>query len=210
VAELIGLGRKGPAEAGRIEVLDAAATVFRERGFRATSVDDIAEVLGSTKGRIYHYYRSKADIFLDVLLLAMSDLLARVEPIAQRADLPPDERLRAAADMHARVMMTSSARSQVAVQGTEMHLMQDAGVKQQAALRSFITMRDEYEQYFADMIADGTRQGMFRGIEPRLGAKAVLGALNWLNMWYRPSADGAEVDGIATEFAAFAVNGLRA
>jgi AcrR family transcriptional regulator len=204
-----GLGRKGPAEAGRMEVIEAAATVFMERGLLATSVDDIAEVLGSTKGRIYHYYRSKTDIFLDVLTVAMSDLLARIEPIVKQRDVPADERLREAAEMHARVMMTKSARSRVAVQGAEMHLMQDAGVKQRAALELFIEMRDEYEQHFADMVAEGTGQGLFRPVEPRLAAKELLGALNWINMWYRPSAGGEEVDGIAQEFSLFVVNGLR-
>jgi AcrR family transcriptional regulator len=208
--QMIALSRRGPAEQGRIEVVEAAATVFMERGFRATSMDDIAEVLGSTKGRIYHYYRSKTDIFLDVLILAMSDLLGELEPIVTRGDLAPDARLRAAAEMHARVMMTKSARSRVAVQGAEMHLMrEDTGVKQRAALGSFIEMRDEYEQHFADMVAEGVRRGVFRGIPPRLATKALLGSLNWINMWYRPGAEGLAVDRIAGEFADFVVNGLR-
>lgn len=203
-----GMGRKGPAEAGRSEVLDAAATVFMERGFTATSVDDIAEVLGSTKGRVYHYYRSKADIFLDLLMLAMGDLLERVRPIAEQKHLPPDQRLRAAARMHASVMMTQSARSRVAVQGTEMHLMQDAGAKQRQALQEFVRMRDEYEWYFADMVADGVASGVFRDVEPRWAAKPVLGALNWINMWYRPRP-GQDVEQMADDFAVFVVNGLR-
>lgn len=203
-----GLGRRGPADAGRLEVLDAAAAVFMERGFKATSVDDIAEVLGSTKGRIYHYYRSKADIFLDLLMLAMSDLLERIRLIAEMTELPPSERLQAAARMHALVMMTESARSRVAVQGAEMHLMQDAGARQRQALQSFVQMRDDYEQYFADMVSEGVATGEFRDVPPRLAAKPVLGALNWINMWYRPRP-GDDVAAIAEEFALFVVQGLR-
>lgn len=203
-----GLGRRGPAEAGRLEVLDAAAAVFMERGFTATSVDDIAEVLGSTKGRIYHYYRSKADIFLDLLMFAMSDLLERIRPIVERTDLSASERLQMAARMHAFVMMTESARSRVAVQGAEMHLMQDAGAKQREALQSFVQMRDEYEQHFADMVDDGVATGEFRDLPPRLAVKPVLGALNWINMWYRPRP-GEDVAAMADEFALFVVQGLR-
>lgn len=203
-----GLGRKGPAEAGRLEVLDAAATVFMERGFAATSVDDIAEVLGSTKGRVYHYYRSKADIFLDLLMLAMSDLTEQMQPIVERSDLGPAERLHAAARMHALSMMTQTARSRVAVQGAEMHLMQDTGAKQRDALQRFVTMRDAYEQYFADIVAEGIRQGVFREVEPRWASKPILGALNWINMWYRPRA-GEDVQRMADDFAVFVVNGMR-
>lgn len=203
-----GLGRKGPAQSGRLEVLEAAAAVFMERGFTATSVDDIAEVLGATKGRVYHYYRSKMDIFVDLLMLAMSDLLERIRPIAAQTELSPDERLRDAAHMHAMVMMTQSARSRVAIQGTEMHLMQDAGAKQREALQVFVRMRDEYEQHFADMVAEGVAKGIFRPVEPRWAAKPILGALNWINMWYRPRA-GEDVEQMAREFALFVVNGLR-
>ncbi len=196
-----------------MEVLEAAATVFMDRGFTATSVDDIAEVLGATKGRIYHYYRSKADIFLDLLNLAMTDLLERIRPIAARTDLLPSERLRAAARMHALVMMTQSARSRVAVQATEMLLMQDVGAKQRAALEEFVRMRDEYEQCYAAMVEEGIAKGEFRAMPPRLAAKPVLGALNWINMWFRPregqQAQGDPVvESIADQFADFVVAGL--
>jgi AcrR family transcriptional regulator len=203
-----GLSRKGPAESGRLEVLEAAATVFADRGFMATTVDDIADVLGSTKGRIYHYYRSKSDIFVDLLVLAMDDLLSQVRPIQEKIDLPADERLLEAARMHARVIMTQSARSRVAVQGTETWLMQDAAAKQREALRYFVQLRDEYEQCFADLIAEGVAEGTFREIDPRTATKPIFGALNWINMWYRPRGTDA-VEPLADEFATFCVNGLR-
>lgn len=203
-----GLSRKGPAESGRHEVLEAAATVFVERGFMATTVDDIAEVLGSTKGRIYHYYRSKSDIFVDLLVLAMEDLISRIRPIQAMSELPADERLLEAARMHARVMMTQSARSRVAVQGTETWLMQDGAAKQRDALGYFVELRDEYEQSFADLIAEGIAEGIFREVDPRLATKPIFGALNWINMWYRPRA-GDPIEPLADEFATFCVNGLR-
>jgi AcrR family transcriptional regulator len=204
-----GLSRRGASERGRLQVLEGAAEAFNKRGYAATSIDDIAEVLESTKGRIYHYYRSKADIFLDVLTLSLGDLLARIKPIAARDDLAPDRRLAEAARMHATVMMTQSALSRVAIQGAEMHLMQNAGVKQRAALDVFIAMRDEYEQYFASIIDEGVQAGYFREVRPRVATKPVLGALNWINMWYRPGHSGPPIDEIAEEFATFVVNGLR-
>jgi AcrR family transcriptional regulator len=204
-----GLSRRGASERGRLQVLEGAAEAFNRRGYAATSIDDIAEVLESTKGRIYHYYRSKADIFLDVLTLSLGDLIARIKPIAARDDLPPDRRLAEAARMHATVMMTQSALSRVAIQGAEMHLMQDAGAKQRDALDVFIAMRDEYEQYFAAIIDEGVQAGYFRDVAPRVATKPVLGALNWINMWYQPGHSGPPIDEIAEEFATFVVNGLR-
>src|SRR5690606_28585020 len=85
--------RPGASDEARADILKAAATAFNERGYDATSIDDVADLLGASKGRIYHYYRSKADIFLDLHLEALRVLMERVRPIANRADLGPAERV---------------------------------------------------------------------------------------------------------------------
>src|SRR5690554_6407230 len=87
------LARPQASDAAREEILDAAALAFMQKGFTATSIDDVADSLGATKGRIYHYYRSKTDIFIDVHLEALRQLLENVGAIALRKELPPDRRL---------------------------------------------------------------------------------------------------------------------
>src|SRR5690606_29334159 len=72
----------------REEILRTAAELFMEFGFSATSIDAVAERLGSTKGRIYYHYRSKADLFFDVQVSAMNRLASEVEPIARSASSP--------------------------------------------------------------------------------------------------------------------------
>lgn len=188
-------------------VLEAAATVFADRGYKAATIDDIAEELRSSKGRIYHYYRAKGDIFVDLLVYAMEDLLQQVEPIMSDELLNPIERIRLATKMHARVMLRENARSRVAIQGTETWLMKDAAAKQRAALAYFVSLRDEYEQYFADAIEAGIEQGNFRAVNPRLATKSVFGVLNWINLWYRPRESDV-VEALAGEFARFCVGGL--
>ena len=66
----------------RQEILKAAAEVFMEFGFAATSIDAVAERMGATKGRIYHYYRSKADLYFDIQIAAVEKLIGEIEPIA--------------------------------------------------------------------------------------------------------------------------------
>lgn len=202
-----GLSRTGPSEKGRIAVLEAAATVFADRGYKAATIDDIAEQLRSSKGRIYHYYRAKGDIFVDLLVYAMEDLLAQVEPIMTDESLNPVERIRRATKMHAKVMLRENARSRVAIQGTETWLMTDAAAKQRAALAYFVSLRDEYEQHFADAISEGIDKGSFRSVNPRLATKSVFGVLNWINLWYRPR-ESDDVESLAEEFARFCVGGL--
>ena len=56
----------------RFEILEAAAACFEERGFASTSIDDVARRLGSTKGRIYHHFSSKTDLFAAVFRAGMA------------------------------------------------------------------------------------------------------------------------------------------
>ena len=103
--------RKPPDEAvraGTEEILDAAAQMFMRRGFAATSIDEIAAVLGSTKGRIYHHYTSKAALFFDVHLFALRRMLAMARPIVE-AEGTPSAKMRALAHAQARVIMTGFA-----------------------------------------------------------------------------------------------------
>lgn len=204
------LTRPSASPAGRREVLEAAAAAFTRRGYAATTIDDIADELGSTKGRVYHYYRAKSDIFLDVLIAGMEELLDRLRPLVEDTAAAPDERLRRMAVAHAMAMMTRTSFQRVAIQGVEMHLLAETGTRSRAAMRRVIALRDEYEDRFAEVIADGARSGAFRAVDPRVATKPILGALNWINMWYRPRRGDEETKArLAEEFARFIVGGLR-
>ena len=65
------------------EILLKAAECFMEQGFHATSIDDVARRLGATKGRIYHHYPSKIELFFDVHREGMARLFEAVEPARQ-------------------------------------------------------------------------------------------------------------------------------
>jgi AcrR family transcriptional regulator len=202
------LSRSGSGP-GQREILEAAATAFTRTGFEATTIDDIADELGATKGRVYHYYRAKADIFLDVVLTGMEELIAGIQPIAASADISSADRLWRMTHHHAGLMMTRNSFQRVAVQAVEMHRLQEHAA-QKDTLQKVIALRDQYEQMFADVIDEGKREGDFRQVDSRLATKPVLGALNWISIWYDPErGDFATVQRVSNEYADFIVNGLR-
>ena len=88
----------------RADILQAAANCFTERGYAQTSIDDVARRLSATKGRIYHHYPSKADLFADVFKTGMDMNYAAVAPYR---DMPgsPIERWRRMATAHVRQMV---------------------------------------------------------------------------------------------------------
>lgn len=191
----------------REEILRAAAELFMEYGYAATSIDAVAERLGATKGRIYHHYPSKADLFFEVQIAAMKRLDEEVEPLA-RGPGNPIERLAAMALRHTQVLLTELPMQKVAVQGLERYLLGKSPTVKR--LRSVIKMRDDYENMFAEVIDEGIRAGLFVDLPPKLATKPFFGALNWATVWYtqRRLQNAQGIDDIAHTLAAYAMRGI--
>lgn len=197
------------ARQSRDEIIRAAAEVFMEFGYAASTIDAVAERLGATKGRIYHYYRSKAELYFDVQIAAMELLLSEIEPLA-RADGTPAERLRRMALRHTEILMIESATQKVAVQGLERNLLAAEAARHVKTLRQIVRMRDEYEQLFAEVIDAGIRSGDFVDLPPRLATKPLFGTLNWVTVWFTPRKLQRREDltAIATTLTDYAMRGI--
>lgn len=202
-------GRPGPAEAGRKAILDAAATAFARKGYLATSIDAIADELGATKGRVYHYYRGKAEIFLDVVVTGMYDLIDDLTPLSQQEGRTPEERIYDMAHLHATLMMLRNHPQRVSVQAVEMRTSPEIAVHREALTEVF-ELRRRYERIFIDVVEEGIAAGEFRQLDSNLAVKSALGSLNWIPIWYTPER-GKEDDvaKVADAFAQFIVNGLK-
>lgn len=201
--------RQEDTSESRQEIIRAAAEVFMEFGYAASTIDAVADRLGATKGRIYHYYRSKAELYFDVQIAAMERLLAEIEPLA-REEGTPAERLRRMALRHTEIMLTESAPQKVAVQGLERNLLAAEAARHVKTLRRIVHMRDEYEQLFAEVIDQGIRDGQFIDLPPRLATKPFFGTLNWVTVWFSPRKLQKPEDlmAIATTLTDFALRGI--
>ncbi len=189
------------------EILRAAAELFMEFGYTATSIDAVAQRLGATKGRIYHHYKSKADLFIEVQIAAMTRINSQIEPIA-RGRGSTVERLSAMALRHMQILLTELPMQKVAVQGLERHLLGASSAAKR--MRAVVKMRDDYEKMFVELIDDGVREGVIVDMPAKLLAKPFFGALNWTTVWYsqRRLQSADTIDDIAHTLAAFALRGL--
>lgn len=193
----------------REEIITAAAAEFMELGFAATSLDAIADRMGCTKGRIYHHFRSKADLFFAIQIRAMQRVDREVVPIATSAGSVVD-RLQRMARTHATIVMEDYAVQKVAVQGLERHLLGAAAARHTRTLHAIIRMRDEYEQTFREVIEEGMRSGVFVDAPIKFVIKAFFGALNWITVWYTPRRGQTPEDiaSIAEILSDYALRGL--
>ena len=195
----------------RQEIIAAAAKAFMEQGYAATSIDTVAVQLGATKGRIYYHYRSKADLLFDVHREAMHMNLATIRPIASQ-ETSATQRLCEMARAHAYLVINHLPMQRVSVQGIEMHLSGSTTPEQREVLNALIDMRDAYERCFIDVLAAGVDTGEFRALNPRRVVKPLLGALNWMTVWYQPSPDETDETRsvLAQEHADFVLAGVKA
>lgn len=177
---------------GNADILEAAAACFMEQGFSATSIDDVARRLGATKGRIYHYYSSKTDLFFDVHREGMDRLFTAVEAAAV-APGPAGVRLGRMLEAHALASMENHTYIAVVVQGVHMHRMAATTPAQRRTLDAVMDMRRRYEDLFRRMLEAGMEDGSATVSNPSVAIKAALGAINWMSVWYRPK-EGETVD----------------
>jgi AcrR family transcriptional regulator len=175
----------------RQQIEDVASKLFRERGYAGTSVRDIAQELNLQGGSLYAHVASKEDVLWAIVIRAADHFQALVGPIAA-SDVAPAARLREMIRAHVRVV-TSSQRD-AAVFLHEWRLL-SADRRSAVAAR-----RDAYEGLFRKVISEGSAAKVFRSVDPRLTAMAMLSALNGIATWYRP--DGAlSADQIADQHA---------
>lgn len=180
--------------AGPRDMLDAAAACFMEQGFAATSIDDVARRLNATKGRIYHYYASKTDLFFDVHREGMDRLFVAVARAAAATDGPAGARLAAMLQAHAVAMMENHAFMAVVVQGVHMHRMAPTTPAQRRTLDALMDMRRRFEGLFREMLDAAIADGSARPCTVSVAVKAMLGAINWISIWYRPREGETEAE----------------
>jgi len=182
-----------------VEILRAAAFVFRRRGFSGASVEEIARHLQMTKGNLYYYFRDKEEILyfchdysLDILL----DLLHEVE----RARLSADASLRRLVVAFVHMIIDELA-------GTA--LTQDLQDLSPAHLRRVIRKRDRFDRGIRRVLEKGMRDGTFVRGDAKLQSFAILGAVNYITRWFDPEGRATSQE-IGEAFADFLLAGLGA
>lgn len=160
------------------QILKAAARMFCDKTYHGTTLQDIAREVGMLKGSLYYHITSKERLLADIIAEAVRSLnqgLVRVE----NADLPPERRLREIIQEHVR--FNADFREAGTLFLTERHVL---GSLEMEEVNRIIERRN---QLLGRTLSEAVSRGIFRPVDIRLTALAIIGLCNSLLFWYRPA-----------------------
>jgi AcrR family transcriptional regulator len=186
----------------RQEILRTAARLFQQRGYDATSMNDVAAALKLSKGGLYHHFQSKDEILFEIMNHAMEITQERVlNPVRGIAD--PEERLRALIRLHIEVVLSPRDR-EITVMLHENHPLPPT-------LRKRINSRKkEYIHFLENLIGEVQEKGRQQTkikVSPRAAAFALLGMINWIYQWYKPEGE-LQAQNLAPQFTDLIFGGI--
>ena len=182
----------------REQIEDVASALFSHRGYRATSMRDIARELDIQGASLYAHIPSKEAVLASIVERAADRFHQAIQPIAEGPGTAA-ERLRRMIAAHVEVVASSRERAHVFL----FEWLSLGPERREAVARS----RDAYEDYFTRVIDEGIASGELAPADARMAAIVLLSAMNALAHWYRP--DGRlSPDAIARQYADLFLHGL--
>lgn len=182
----------------RERILERAAQLFTEKGYEATSVQDLAQGLGLSKAALYHHFPNKEALLYEISLRALEGLLASAEPALTEPD--PRTALLRFMEAHGRYLEAHRPFFAAMLQGLESLSPEKR--------QEVVVLRDRYEEGLRAILRRGMAAGRFRPLDPALVGRGLLGMLNWMVRWFRPEGE-LRAEAVARFYFDLALRGLE-
>ena len=161
------------------EILNASLALFSRKGYLRTSLVEIAEEVGITKGGIYHYIEKKEDL---LLLIHQQMVDAFVERFQSASDPNDDPKTRLLKWINAHLGLMRDYKAHIKIFFTELY-----NLEKQSDLNHIVERRDQIYVMLYDIIKDGMKKKQFRNdVNPKIITFLLFGMLNWFYQWYQP------------------------
>lgn len=181
------------------QIEQTATALFKNRGFSATSMRDLANALGIEAASIYSHIRSKEEILQRVCFRMANEFFEAIDQADIRKASASD-RLQAAITAHVQVLTKNTEASAVFLYEWR-HLSEPHHTE-------FLALRDRYEMHFREIIRAGISTGEFKVPDEKFAVLTILSGLNWIHTWYKPEGK-MNAEEIATNLATMLLNGLK-
>ncbi len=181
------------------EIYHIAIQLFKERGYNATTMRDLAAAVGIEAASLYNHIRSKEEILKEICFEMANRYISQMEYI-KNTDWTVTQKISELIRQHVRLMITDTAATHIANYEWK-HLPEPD-------LTEFKNLRHQYEQQLGNIITQGIENQSFRPLNEAVLRYTILSAVRWIGFWYRPDRNISPQD-LEDDMVNFLLNGLK-
>lgn len=182
-------------------ILTEAARLFCEKGYHATSMEDLAAAVGIKKGSLYYYIESKEQLLFEIAELIPPRFVANVMALLEDTQLTAEQKLRTAIERHLELFETETG-----LAWSRVFLLEYRSLPAEHR-GGLLEQRRQYENVLRRLIADGVERGEFAPVDVAMVTRAILGMCNWAIEWYSTTGKLSSKE-IAASFSDLILKGL--
>lgn len=159
------------------KIVEAAREIIGNEGFKAASLQKIADKVGIHKSTLFHYLRNKKELLVYILEGSTSIASTRLEKILYAKDLEPEEKMKAFFTNHLQSVVQD-------ISGLNIYLNQ-LEILPAKYRKIYKEKRKDYEKYFEKIVIQMQEKGYFESMDTKIVSFGILGMLNSVPRWFK-------------------------
>jgi TetR/AcrR family transcriptional regulator, cholesterol catabolism regulator len=180
-------------------IIEKASKLFREKGFGASSMRDLAETVGVEAASLYNHIQSKAEILQTICFKVANEFISHLDAVEASRE-PTLKKMELIIRFHIRMMLDQY--EYVYISDHEWRHLPEP------YLSNFLNQRRSYRKSLADIIEEGISRGEVKPIEPYVAVLTILSAVSGIESWHRSRKTiGAEV--LESSMLRYLIDGLK-
>jgi AcrR family transcriptional regulator len=180
-------------------IVEVASRLFREKGFAATSMRDLAEQVGVEAASLYNHIKSKSELLQEICFNIANQFITHLDSI-ENSPQPELDKLEAIIRFHIRMMVEQYDR--VFISDHEWRHLPEP------YLSNFLNQRRSYRKRLSTIIETGTQKGEMKKIEPYVAILTILSAISGLESWQR-SRKTISAEQMEENMVTYLIEGIR-
>lgn len=175
--------REKKIERKKQEIIESAISIIGEKGYHATTMEEIANNLLMTKGSIYYYFKDKQDLLYQSQVMILENSIENIQNIIDQ-DLPIKEKFHKMMYIHIEYLIRERTAFGIGTRPEQFF--------EGEQLESVLGLRKTYSKFLDLLIEQGIKEKEFVPIDVKIARNLVLGAMNWVVHWYSPDGEKDE------------------
>lgn len=181
------------------QIIDAAALLFKQKGYATTTMRDLATELGIEAASIYHHIKSKEELLESICFDMANKFISNAKEVND-IYFNAEEKLRLAIKLHVETITENQNQSSV--------FLSEWRNLSEPKLTLFKQLRHQYENQFTIILMDGENEDIFDQVDKKFAVLSILSTINFVNEWYKQDGKMNAAE-IAEKLSNFIMGGLR-